>query len=396
MSVILCNCCGDHSFTPLLSFHGVPLTGLFRKSLDTSLKRIDLSFELCGRCGLIRQKAGSGLREYIKVNRSTGLQFPVYVHALIGKLKASGIGADDLVLEVGANDGLFMSALRDVGFTNLVGVEPSQELAKAAQGRGHTVVCDYFGPDLVQHLRAKYGPARAVICRHTLEHVPHPDAFVAALAQCLEDNHALALVEVPDGSAIPELLNVYEFWDEHLFCFSKNNLVRLLQRSGFEVLETVLQPHLETRNLLAWCKKAAVDQMRQFGPDDAQCVALWQNLPSRWSKFKTAFALALAQTPRPVYAIGAGHSQTNLVNYAEVGQYVDFHIDDDVAKSGLFAPALGARNAILSTAQFEHSAQGGTLLNTGFGYEKWSKKLCTFALARGMTVLNPQYFIEHD
>ena len=383
-------------FLPLLNFTGVPLTGLFRKSSDTSLPRIDLSWELCGKCGLVRQKAGSGLREYVEVTRSTALQFPVYVHALISKLSASGIGPDDFVLEVGANDGLFMSALREVGFNNLVGVEPSQELAAAAQGRGHTVVCDYFGPDLVPSLLANYGPARAVICRHTLEHVPQPDAFVGALAQCLDGNNALALVEVPDGSAIPDLLNVYEFWDEHLFCFSKNNLVRLLQRSGLEVLETDLQPHLETRNLLAWCKKGDMDQMEEFGPDDFQCVSLWQSLPARWCRFKSDFAAALGQAPRPVYAIGASHSQTNLLNYAEVGHYVDFHIDDDVAKRGLFAPVLDTRNSIISTAQFKASAQGGTLVKTGFGYEKWSGKLCALAFAQGMTVLDPQYFIQKN
>jgi hypothetical protein len=64
------------------------------------------------------------------------LQFPTYIHALIGRLKEYGIGPNDLVLEVGANDGIFMSALRDAGFNNLVGIEPSQDLADAARARG--------------------------------------------------------------------------------------------------------------------------------------------------------------------------------------------------------------------------------------------------------------------
>ena len=394
MSETLRSCCGMPDFHPLLVFEGVPLTGLFRKSADVAFPRIDLGLELCIQCGLVRQKAASVPREYVEVTRSTSLQFPAYVHALIGKLKTSGVGPDDFVLEVGANDGLFMSALRDAGFNKLVGVEPSQDLAQAARGMGHNVVCNYFGPDLVPTLLSQYGPARAVICRHTLEHVPHPDAFVGALATCLDGEQALALVEVPDGSAIPSLLNVYEFWDEHLFCFSQTNLQRMLQRAGFEVLETELQPHLETRNLLAWCKKVKTAATQPLGPQDAACVALWQSLPARWEAFKVGFAGALANTPGPVYAIGASHSQTNLVNYAGLGTQVDFFIDDDGAKVGLFPPVAETRNAILSSAQFEASARSGTLIKTGFGYEKWTQKLCALALARGMSVLDPKDFIQ--
>lgn len=394
MSETQCSCCGMLGVQPLLDFADVTLTGHFRKSSDVASQRIQLGFELCIQCGLVRQKAGGGPREYVEVTRSTSLQFPAYVHALIERLRASGVGPDDLVLEVGANDGLFMSALRDAGFKKLMGVEPSQDLAVAARARGHNVVCDYFGPELVPTLLAQYGAARAVICRHTLEHVPQPAAFVGALAQCLDGDRALALVEVPDGSAIPDLLNVYELWDEHLFCFSQSNLVRLLQRAGLEVLETAIQPHLETRNLLAWCKKAKVVRVRPLGSEDTACVALWQSLPERWDAFKSAFAKALSETPRPVYAIGASHSQTNLVNYAGVGKQVDFFIDDDAAKVGLLPPVAEARNAILSSAKFEASAKGGTLIKTGFGYEKWTQKLCGVALARGMTVLDPKDFIQ--
>ena len=394
MSSVLCKCCGASSAQQLENFVDTPLTGSFRKTANVALSRIDLRLKVCTRCGLVNQECVNGPREYVEVTRSTSLQFPAYVHTLIGKLRTFGVGPDDLVLEVGANDGLFMSALRESGFNKLVGVEPSQDLAAAARGRGHTVVCDYFGPDLVSTLLADYGPATAVVCRHTLEHVPQPDAFVVALAQCLDRDQAVALVEVPDGSAIPDLLNVYEFWDEHLFCFSQNNLVRLLQRAGLEVVETELQPHLETRNLLAWCKKARQPQVDPLGPEDAACVALWQSLPARWDEFKLGFADALSKTPGPVYAIGASHSQTNLVNYAGVGKMVDFFIDDDTAKVGLFPPVLEVCNAILSSAQFEVSAHCGTLLKTGFGYGKWTQKLCALALSRGMTVLDPRNFIQ--
>jgi hypothetical protein len=238
-----------------------------------------------------------------------------------------------------------------------------------------------------------HGPVKAVICRHTLEHVPQPDAFVSALAQCLDGDNALALVEVPDGSAIPDLLNVYEFWDEHLFCFSPNNLLRLLQRAGLQVVETVIQPHLETRNLLAWCKKANAIPLLDFNDEDFKCVSLWKGLPERWHTFKTGFLDALVQAPRPVYAIGASHSQTNLINYSGVGKSVDFFIDDDPVKVGFFPPVAETGATIISTVQFNSKAVRGTLVKTGFGHDMWTKKLCAHALACGMTIIEVKDFI---
>ena len=115
----------------------------------------------------------------------------------------------------------------------------------------------------------------------------------------------------------------------------------------------------------------------------------------RWEAFKASFTDALTHALGPVYAIGASHSQANLVNYAGVGKLVDFFIDDDPAKVGFFPPVTDASNAIISSVQFEACASGGTLVKTGFGYEEWTQKLCSLALSRGMTVLDPKRFIQN-
>ncbi|MEI6724502.1 MAG: class I SAM-dependent methyltransferase, partial [Betaproteobacteria bacterium] len=333
-------------------------------------------------------------RDYAEVTRATALQFPAYVHDLVAKLSGSGIGANDLVLEVGANDGMFLDVLRTAGFRRVVGVEPSQQLATAARARGHSVVCDYFGPDLVPRLASEFGAARAVICRHTLEHVPEPLGFVRALRQCLADEGSIALVEIPDGSAIPDLMNVYELWDEHLSYFSPGNFRRLLASGGLCVGETAVQPHLDTRNLLAWCRPSSAASGPAQTESDRHNVALWQSLPPRWGRFVAGFDEALRSAPGPVYTIGASHSQSNLINFSGVGHWVDSYIDDDTAKLGRLPPVGEARSGISSTADFERTAPSGSLVTTGFGYPRWTERLRAHAVAHGMTIVDPQLFFS--
>jgi SAM-dependent methyltransferase len=314
---------------------------------------------------------------------------------LIAKLKSLGVTPEDLVLDIGSNDGAFMEALRSADFRHLVGVEPSRLLCERGRARGFTVANDYFGPDIVAQLVAKHGCARAVVCRHTLEHVPDPFAFVAALRDCLNPAGGVALLEVPDGAAIPELLNVYEFWDEHLYCFGAENLSQLIERAGMQVLEAQVRPHLDTRNLLMWCLWGASAGAAAHTNTPRDCVALWRALAPAWQAYRHHVADLTGRAPRPMYLIGGSHSQYNFVNYAGIGAFVDHFIDDDPAKAGSFPPVSGGRPSIISTAQFEATARGGTVLKTGFGYPSWTARICEHARRHAMRVLDPREIVAH-
>lgn len=345
-----------------------------------------LAFELCAECGLARQCGGTGPRDYGETDRATTGQFPAYGSELIAKLASLGVGPGDLVLDIGANDGSFMAALRDAGFERLVGVEPSRALAQKARARGFEVENDYFGPSLVPRIIAAHGRARALVCRHTLEHVPDPGSFVAGLRDCLVGESGVALIEVPDGSAIPELMNVYEFWDEHLYCFCAANLARLVERAGLRVRDIRVQPHLATRNLLLWC---ATGGASAGIPDARDCVPLWRGLASDWAGFRDRLGTALRAAQRPLYLIGGSHSQYNLVNYAGLGALVDHFIDDDPAKLGRYPPVAAGSPSIISTSQFMLSARRGSVLKTGFGYTAWTARIAEHAQRYGMSMLDP-------
>jgi SAM-dependent methyltransferase len=388
-----CPCCGGTNFERLFDFGRVPVSGHFRADPSAPVATAELGFELCADCGLVRQAENAAPRDYSTIDRATAGQFPSYGAKLISTLQSHGIAPDDLVLDIGSNDGSFLEALRNAGFRRLAGVEPSHQLAERGRARGFPVENDYFGPALLPRLLAGHGRARALVCRHTIEHVPDPLAFVSALRGCLDADGGIALIEVPDGSAIPELLNVYEFWDEHLYCFCAENLVKLVERAGLRVLDVQVQPHLDTRNLLLWCTTAPGKSVASSQRD---CVALWRGLERAWSAGRAKIEAAVRAAPRPLYFIGGSHSQYNFANYAGIGALVDKMIDDDATKAGRYPPVAGGQPSIISTAQFEAAARSGTVLKTGFGYPKWTARIEAHAAQHGMRVLDPHDFLERS
>lgn len=389
-----CQSCESSDFSSLVNFLRIPQSGQFTSSAKIFPTYSDIKLELCNICGLVRQDENQKSCNYENINRSTARQLPNYRDSIVKRLKDAQVDQDDLIIEVGSNSGSFLDFLRDSGFRNLVGVEPSRALAAQTARKGHEVIFGYFDLDSVTKINKIYGKAKAIICRHTLEHVPNPFELTLSIAACLDSNCALALIEVPDGFTIPQRLNIYEVWDEHLFYFSKSNLTRLLARSGFRVKETLRLPHLDSWNLLAWCETNRAGYIPGIDEDDLDTVRRWKTVPQRWNLFSEEFRNTVRKLSGPVYAIGASHAQTNLINYARMSSLVNYFIDDDPLKVGLYPPVEEKSNPILSTDQFEKFAQGGVLLKTGFGYEAWTQKICSIAQSKNIKIIDPRQFMN--
>jgi len=168
-----------------------------------------------------------------------------------------------------------------------------------------------------------------------------------------------------------------------------------MDRAEMPIFEIAVHPHLETRNLLVWCGSNDFAQASTSGAPERNCTTLWRRLARDWEAFRQRFAAAVKAAQKPVYMIGGSHSQYNLANYAGIGGLVGHLIDDDPEKLGRIPPILGSGPSIISTAQFEASARGGTVLKTAFGYPTWTARVCAHAASLGMRIIDPHDFIEH-
>src|SRR3984957_5426624 len=168
-----CGACAGLLFAPF--FHGREwsTTGRYLDAPEKQGPSIAVELEYCRSCGLICQAANKTVHlDYVHIERGTAKQLPGYAARIIASLSEFGVSCDDLIVEVGANDGTFLKELRGSGFRKLIGVEPSKQLAEISTKAGFDIVTGYFDRNLAASILSSHGPARAVVCRHTLEHVP--------------------------------------------------------------------------------------------------------------------------------------------------------------------------------------------------------------------------------
>ncbi len=382
-------CCGRGRFE-LLRFAGVPISGRYLAKPDASLPRHNLVLRACAHCGLVvRDRLAMPDHDYSQIDRDTAQQMPDYAADLVAALERDGIVRADKVLEIGCNDGSFLAFLADSGFSKLTGIEPSVQLARRAAARGFAVATSYCSRAAAERIKAQYGTFKAVICRHTLEHVPDAEDLLSAIGALLEPG-GVCLIEVPDFEWVTETLAVHEIWDEHISYFSAPNLQMLHQRLGFVPIACRQMRFRDTRNLVMSSRWTGQDTPIAAATYTAaaETVERCQSLAQAWPAYVTRLAAASVRWSHPVIAIGASHIQGNYVHFAGLAGIVDALVDDAPEKAGTFV-MLDRPRPVLSTKTILATVDAGTLLRTAFPYPGWMDSIAEALLPRGVNIVDP-------
>jgi SAM-dependent methyltransferase len=142
------------------------------------------------------------------------------------------LGSDDLVVDIGSNDGTLIANFKDAGH-RVLGIEPT-EVGALAQARGIPTLRRYFTPAVAAEVRRKHGPARVVTAANCFAHIEDVHAVIAGIIDLL----------APDGVFISEshylvgLLDRLQYdtiYHEHLRYYSLTSLSHLLAMHGLEV-----------------------------------------------------------------------------------------------------------------------------------------------------------------
>jgi len=138
-------------------------------------------------------------------------------------------------LDVGAGDGALLERLLELGFSGVVGLEPSEAARGGAPEHVRGLIRDEpFAGNLFAE-----GSFSLVTCLQTIEHVPEPLALCREARRLLKEGGAFVVV-CHDRRAVPARVlgrrsPIYDV--EHLQLFDRRTIRALLERSGFQGVE---------------------------------------------------------------------------------------------------------------------------------------------------------------
>jgi hypothetical protein len=146
-----------------------------------------------------------------------------------------GLGADDLAMEIGSNDGYLLQFYKRAGL-DVLGIDPAQNVVPEAEKKGVPTRCAFFGIDLARELVADGFRPKVVHANNVMAHIPDVDGVMRGMEILLHDD-GVFVTETPYVRWMVDRLEFDTTYHEHLYYFSLTSFAGLLARNGLQVVD---------------------------------------------------------------------------------------------------------------------------------------------------------------
>lgn len=150
-----------------------------------------------------------------------------------------GLKTDQLVVDIGSNDGTLLSNFHKRGHP-VLGIEPTNksQLANAAGIRSWN---RFFNGDCARQVVRELGHPALVTAANVFAHIPDPVGIVAAIAEMIGDD-GVFINESHYFMSLVDTLQYDTIYHEHLRYYSLKSMTHLLATAGLRVFNVKLIP----------------------------------------------------------------------------------------------------------------------------------------------------------
>jgi len=345
-----CRSCGHHPLLGIIDFGETPLADRLLTAKQLSEPEITAPLELvfCSQCSLVQITVSVDPEilfwedyPYFSSVSETWLEH-CKANAL-ALIETRHLGPDSLVVEIASNDGYMLRNFVEHGIP-VLGIDPADGPAAAAQKAGIPTLIEFFGPELADRLRAENQLADVVLANNVLAHVPDLNGVISGMRTVLKDE-GLLVIEVPylvDLVAKNEFDTIYH---QHLCYFSITALDHLFRRHGLYLndirrlpthggslrlyIEKTESPENGVREMVAAENQLGISTVEYYRSFAARIEGIRKHLIKLLADLK--------QQGARIVGYGAAAKATTLMNHFKIdNHYLDYVVDLNAFKHGRF------------------------------------------------------------
>lgn len=286
-------------------------------------------------------------------------------------LKNKYLKKNSLILEIGSNDGTFLSFFKKNKY-KCIGVEPSSNVAKVAKKKGLKIINNFFNLKSISkfsHLKKKIDLicAANVIC-----HIPNLNDLIKSVDFLLKDDGVFVFEEPYLGSMFKKT-SYDQIYDAHLFMFSLHSVREIFKPFGYELVEAIPQTTHggSMRYVLAKknkfdvsisVKKNLIKEKKNKLNSIISCKQFKLKCFKSRDKFRKKI-LKLKKRGFKICGYAASAKSTTLLNFCRLdSSLIDYVTDSTKEKIGKYTP--GTHIPIVSNRYFKKNYPDITILNS--------------------------------
>ena len=348
-----CRLCGSERVESALELSPTPPGDLFltKDRLENSKQLYPLTLALCLDCGYAHLPylldPVISYSNYVYETKVTVGLSNHYQEYATNVASLAGANPSALAIDLGSNDGTMLKAFRDLGL-RVLGIEPNERIAEVANKNGLNTISGYFSESIATHIVQEYGKALIVTANYMYANIADVEEFT---------NHVKTILD-PQGIFVvqtgyhPEQmkLNMFDYiYHEHYSYFTVKVLKKHFERCNLELVDVSLHKAKGgSIRAVAQHKGGRRKPQKSVGLFIKSEDQIGVHKPTAYMKFSekldglkielTALLNRIKETNKSIVGYGASHSTTTLLYHFDIGHYIDYIVDDNSIKHGLFSP----------------------------------------------------------
>lgn len=341
-----CVCCGGTNLITALDLHEQPLANSCLEGKNDPEPVYPLKLNFCTDCTHLQLShvvhPDLLFKNYLYVS-GTSQTLRDYFDWFVGLTEKYIVKTNKNVLDIACNDGTQLKSFKNKGY-NTFGIDPATNLYERSS-KDSTVICDYLTKESLEQLGKTYD---VIIAQNVFAHNDYPEQFLLNCKDYL-NNSGCMFIQTSQADMVKN--NEYDsIYHEHLSFFSVKSFCTLARRCGYNVIDVIRTP-IHGTSFVFVLSNVGIDESEFFILREEELnTDIIKQYAEKCHIATKNFVEKLKELREQGYKIigyGAAAKGNTVLNYAHLtSYYIDYIVDDNPLKHGLYTP--GSRIKIVS------------------------------------------------
>jgi len=347
-----CRSCKSENLEPILDLGKHPWCNDFLTETELGYEQLyPLKLMYCNECTLLQLDytvpKETMFKNHTYVSSTTNTLKKHFYELAIENKEQFNLKEDDLILDIGGNDGTQMLQYIKAGITNVLNVESADNIAQLSIYSGVKTINNFFNEELIIN-EGLENKVKLINASGVFFHLEELHSVIRGIKKALI-NDGVFVVQFMYAGTMVEKLNFDGIYHEHLCYYTIQSLKNLLESYGFKIFDAYYSDIHSGSIIAKVCNKDAnfseTERYKQTVEIDKKYnkeafIDFAKIVESKKNDLKNLLIDIKTKEPNAkIYAYGAPAKGNTLLNYFNINStLIDKCVEVNELKIGLYLP----------------------------------------------------------
>jgi len=344
-----CRCCGSNKLKRVLSLGFQPLANNLIKKKTDKTEKYPLEMNYCSNCHNCQLSVAIDPKKmftkYFYLS-STSNSFRQHFEKAAKKYKKEfKLNKHSYVVDIGSNDGVGLVPFKNMGFKNLLGVEPAKNLCKISNNKGIKTINAFLKFNTLRSIKKN---ADLILASNVFAHSDDLETMAKCILKLLSKK-GIAIIEVQYLLNTIKDLTFDNIYHEHYNYWSLTSLKFFFDKLGGNIFKAEKinthggslrvyisknknkKKHVSVNKFLKEEDKFGIKDFKTYQDFSKKIKEIKQNV------LKNIYKL---RCKNKIIGYGSPAKATTALNYFEISKEIDFIVEDNKLKHGKLIPGV--------------------------------------------------------